>query len=69
MSAKRPTLVLETLEHHIDQIGCSNDRLILDFASLETLHEVYRHVEGANDFLLITSHQSCDLEGERSVRL
>lgn len=69
MSTKRPALALETLEHHVDQIECSNDRLVLDFATLEALNEVHRHIDGSSDFLLITSHQSCDLEGERNVRL
>ena len=69
MSAKRPTLALETLEHHIDQIECSNEGLVLDFATLDALNEVHRHIEGVNDFLLITSHEGCDLDGERSMRL
>ncbi|KAL8794368.1 MAG: hypothetical protein Q9195_003066 [Heterodermia aff. obscurata] len=69
MSTKRPALALETLEHHIDRIECSNDRVVLDFATSEALNEVHRHIDGSNDFLLITSHQSCDLEGERNVRL
>ena len=69
MSAKRPTLALEMLEHHIDQIECSKDGLILDFATLDALNEVHRHIEGINNFLLITSHEGCDLEGERNMRL
>lgn len=69
MSAKRPALALETLEHHVDQIECSNNRLVLDFVTLEALNEVHRHIDGSTDFLLITSHQGCDLEGERNVRL
>lgn len=69
MSAKRPTLQLEILEHHIDQIECSDDKIFLGFATAEALNEVYRHVEGVKGFFLITSHQSCDIEGERNVRL
>ena len=68
MSAKRPTLALEALEHHIEQIKCSDDKIFLDFATLEALNEVHRHVDGANDFYIITSHESCELEGERNVR-
>ena len=69
MSAKRPALALETLEHLVDQIECSNNRLVLDFVTMEALNEVHRHIDGSSDFLLITSHQGCDLEGERNVRL
>ena len=69
LSAKRPTLALESLEHHIEQIECSEEGLTLNFATLDALNEVYRHIEGINDFLLITSHEGCDLDGERNMRL
>ena len=68
MTANRPTLALETVEHHIELIECYTDKIFLDFATLEALNEVHRHVDGANDFYIITSHESCDLEGERNVR-
>ena len=68
MSAKRPALALETVEHYIELIECSDDKIFLDFATLEALNEVYKHVDGTNDFYIITSHEGCDLEGERNVR-
>ena len=69
ISAKRPMLALETLEHHIQQVECSEKQIFLDFATEEALHEVHRHVDGVDQFFIITSHEGCDLQGERNVRL
>ena len=69
MSAKRPTLALELLEYHIERVECLDDSIFLDFATQSALEEILHHIDGINDFLIITSHPTCDLEGERNVRL
>ena len=69
MSANKPALALESLEDQIDSIECSVGEAHLSFATFEALQSVYMHFEGVPEFLLITSHDGCNVDGERAIYL
>jgi hypothetical protein len=69
MSAKKPALALESIENQIDRIECTVGEAHLSFATLEALQSVYMHFENVPEFVLITSHDSCNVKGERGVFL
>jgi hypothetical protein len=69
MSAKKPALALESIEDQIDSIECTVGEAQLSFATLEALQSVYMHFENVPEFFLITSHDGCNVEGERGIFL
>jgi len=69
ISAKKPALALESIEDQIDSIDCTVGKAHLSFATLEALQSVYMHFENVPEFVLITSHDACNAEGERGIFL
>ncbi len=69
MSAKKPALALESIEDQVDSIECTTGKAHLSFTSLEALQSVYIHFENVPEFVLITSHDNCNVEGERGIFL
>ncbi|KAL8833849.1 MAG: hypothetical protein Q9170_004071, partial [Blastenia crenularia] len=66
---KIPTLNLEEIGHHVDDVQCFKGSVSLDFVSLsakEAALEQFRPYEG---FYLVTSHDTCNHDGERKVYL
>ena len=66
MQFKIPTLMLEDVEHHIESIGCYSSEIHLRFTSAELLERVHNEISRVDSFLLITSHQGCNDDGERN---
>lgn len=69
ISAKKPALALESIEDYVDGIECTIGETHLTFATLEALQSVYLHFESVPEFVLITSHDNCNVEGERGIFL
>lgn len=69
MSAKKPALALESIEDQIDSIYCTVGEAHLSFATLEALQSLYMHLEHEPEFVLITSHDGCNVKGERGIFL
>jgi len=65
MSAKLPTVVLEEIEHHIDAIMCFDSSILLQFADFESMDLTYGEFSQTGEFLVITSHEGCNSDGER----
>ena len=69
LTAVRPTLVLEEIDDQLDEITCYGSSIDLGFISEDALKLAYKELAGAGQFLLITSHESCNLDGERNAYL
>lgn len=69
LSTKKPSLALETLENQISSIYCSDDKLHLTFATAAALTSVSEQLEKSSEFLVITSHEACNMAGERAIYL
>ncbi|MCJ1425160.1 hypothetical protein MMC29_003048 [Sticta canariensis] len=69
MTSERPSLLLEEIEDHLEDIYCDEDSIELRFVNVETLRMAYREYSTIGQFSLITSHDSCNRDGERSAHL
>jgi hypothetical protein len=65
MSTRLPTVLLEEVEHHIDEIACFGSSIRLHFTSQETLELAYDELSATNEFFVVTSHEGCNNDGER----
>lgn len=68
-TSERPSLLLEEIEGHLEDIYCGEENIELTFIDAETLRMAYREYSTISQFSLITSHDSCNREGERSAHL
>jgi hypothetical protein len=69
MEFKKPTLLLEDIEHHIKAIDCFESRVDLYFSSSKALNHAYKEFKTVDSFLLITSHEGCNEDGQRDPYL
>ena len=69
MQLKLPTLILEDVEHHIEYVGCYSSEIHLYFKSAMVLQRTYNEFASVNKFLLVTSHEGCNEDGERSPHM
>jgi hypothetical protein len=60
-----PTVVLEEIEHHIDEITCFDSSIQLYFAELKNMELVYDELTAVDEFYVITSHEGCNNDGAR----
>lgn len=69
VKSKYPTLALEDIEPHVDDIQCSQSTLTLSFGTGQNLEEAKDAWSGVSQFLIITSHIGCNEDGERTPYL
>ena len=69
MQFKTPALMLEDVEHHIESIGCYSSEIHLHFKSAEVLERVHKEFTSVDSFLLVTSHEGCNEDGERNPHM
>lgn len=67
VTAKKPILTLEDIEHHLTGVHCDGGMMKLGFVDKESANDAGEACRGANGGLIITSHESCNEEGERAV--
>lgn len=67
MASKLPAIVLEEIEHHLDDITCSDSAVSLRFADVNSRTRLHGELSVDNDFYIVTSHAGCNKEGERAV--
>ena len=60
-----PAVVLEDIENHIEQVECYGSTLKLYFGSEQYLREAHEMFKNVGNFLVITSHDGCNEDGER----
>ena len=69
MSSRMPSLVLEDMENHFDEIQCYNSSVYLYFSKVETLKHAHEELNRVERFVLITSHDGCNKDGEREPHM
>lgn len=62
-----PIFLLEDVDADMENVSCSDSLLQLLFGSRDTMHNMKRLLESTGDFVIVTAHSGCDLEGERSA--
>ena len=67
LSSKLPTLALEDIEDHLYEVSCTDRFALLDFDDGISSATALRELSSFKDFYLITSHTSCNSEGQRAI--
>ncbi|KAL2009720.1 hypothetical protein VTN00DRAFT_5527 [Thermoascus crustaceus] len=62
-----PILVLEELESDLENILCSDSQISLVFDSIENVNAIRKVVGTSSGFVVVTSHNGCNSEGERAT--
>ncbi|KAL4941615.1 hypothetical protein BDV06DRAFT_212538 [Aspergillus oleicola] len=62
-----PILALEDLDANLDRVSCTDSEIQLNFASAAAEERFNAAIEGTPEFIVVTSHEGCDIEGERSA--
>ena len=65
LSSEHPTLVLEEIEHLIEEVYCESGAIQLKFASAH-FKRARATLESHPTFLIVTSHYGCNEEGSRA---
>jgi hypothetical protein len=65
MSARLPTVVLEDVDDHFNDIVCAHSSIHLHFATEESMTLTYEELKGMGEFFVVTSHEGCNNDGER----
>ncbi len=69
MQFKTPAVMLEDVEHQIESIGCYSSEIHLYFKSAKVLKRTHKELTSIDSFLLVTSHEGCNEDGERNPHL
>jgi hypothetical protein len=62
-----PVFNLEEHEHHLQNVHCDGGMMTLHFVDASSARDARAACDGPDGSLIITSHESCNEEGERSV--
>lgn len=66
MSFKLPALALEDIERHVENIECSDSAIVLEFEDEQVLKQARRGWDELSEFIVVSSHQGCNGDGERA---
>lgn len=69
LKTKLPTLALEDIDHHVDYISCSETSILLGFVTASSKHAAIEELRSKDKFYLVTSHDTCNNDGERNIYL
>jgi hypothetical protein len=58
---------MEELEHHLEDVQCADGMIRMSFVDKSSARDAFHACHGENSALIVTSHQSCNEEGERAV--
>ncbi|KAJ4347784.1 hypothetical protein N0V95_005131, partial [Ascochyta clinopodiicola] len=70
VGSKKPILNLEEIEHHLQDVQCGDQRMKLHFVDVSSARDARAASLGGHGGLgglVITSHESCNKDGERAV--
>ncbi|OJJ33799.1 hypothetical protein ASPWEDRAFT_545139 [Aspergillus wentii DTO 134E9] len=67
VESKQPILVLEDVEPWVEDISCSESQIRLAFSSFKDIETFYYSLDALRDFVIVTAHEGCDLDGERAT--
>ncbi|RDL37181.1 uncharacterized protein BP5553_04614 [Venustampulla echinocandica] len=66
---KLPALVLEDIEMALDNVQCFASTITVEFSNKQTLAAARESWDHLEQFLIITSHPGCNMDGERTPYL
>lgn len=61
--------MLEEMENHVDEVRCYDSSVHLYFRATETFKLAHEELSRVAEFVLITSHQGCNKDGERDTHV
>jgi hypothetical protein len=67
VASQKPVFNLEEHEHHLQDVQCGDGMMKLYFVDASSTRDARAAFNGPDGGLIITSHESCNEEGERSV--
>ncbi|KAL4920893.1 hypothetical protein BDW62DRAFT_198346 [Aspergillus aurantiobrunneus] len=67
VESRWPILALEDLDAGLDSVSCTAFEIQLSFAAIAAEEAFKEAIEDTPEFVIVTSHDGCDLEGERSA--
>jgi len=67
VNSHKPVLNLEEVEHHLRGVQCGQGTMHLKFVDTVSARDAFFSCRGDDGGLIITSHDSCNIEGERAV--
>lgn len=67
VSSQKPVLTLEEIEHHLQDVECGVATMKLHFVDTSSARDARSACHGAAGGLIITSHETCNQDGERAV--
>lgn len=67
VGSQRPILTLEEIEHHLEDVKCEDGKMKLHFVDTSSTRDARAACHGDAGGLIITSHESCNEDGERAV--
>ncbi|KAL2822179.1 hypothetical protein BDW59DRAFT_163938 [Aspergillus cavernicola] len=62
-----PILALEDLDAGLDSVSCTDSQIQLVFVSMAAEEAFNTAIDSMSEFVIVTSHDGCDFEGERSA--
>ncbi|KAL8924894.1 MAG: hypothetical protein Q9208_003777 [Pyrenodesmia sp. 3 TL-2023] len=69
LTTKLSTLTLEDIDHHIDYVLCSETSILLGFLTASSKQAAIEELRSKDKFYLVTSHNTCNNDGERNIYL
>ena len=69
LTTKIPTLALEDIDQHLSDVTCLGSLVTLSFATAAAKQKALQNLALQGTFYLITSHSTCNENGERTVYL
>lgn len=69
LSTKLPTLALEDIGHHVNYVSCSETSIELGFVTSSAKAAAIEELSAKEKFYIVTSHATCNDDGEREVYL
>ena len=69
MDASLPTLLLEDINEHLEEVRCTSSTIELDFEDARIASAVQLEAQFTSRVMVITSHVDCNAEGERKPHL
>lgn len=62
-------MVVEDIEHDLEHVHCSGSHIELRFKEAQGCKAAVKVLGELTEFTIITSHESCNLDGERRPHL
>ena len=69
MDASLPTLLLEDINEHLEEVRCTSSTIELDFEDPWIASAVQQAAQHSSKVIVITSHVDCNVEGERKPHM